>query len=78
MPTSVRDLYDNPVDKRIPNSFELVAGYQPELYYFMRYVLNFEESETEMNMDNSISLLNEDPLSMQTLLNPGNLQFLFE
>jgi len=43
---SVQGLYDNDQDQSIPSSFHLVAGFQPELYSFMRYKLGFTEEET--------------------------------
>lgn len=44
----------------------------------MRYKLHFTEDETEIDGQNAKSLFDDDPLSMQTLINPGNLNFLFE
>lgn len=55
-----------------------MAGYQPELYYFMRYRLGFTEAETYIDSQNAKTIFSEDPASMQTLINPANLQFFFE
>lgn len=71
-------MYNNVEDQSIPSSFALVAGYEPELYYFMRYRLNFTEKETEIQSENAGKIFDDDPTSMQTLLNPGNLQFFYE
>lgn len=76
--TSVQHLYDNDLDQSIPSRFGLVAGYEPELYYFMRYKLGYTEEETTMASENAQSLLAADASSFTTLLNPTNLQFFFE
>ena len=73
MVTSAQHLYNNPEAQTIPSSYNLVVGYEPELYYFMRYKLNMNETETQIYTDNAVSLFNADVKSMQTLLNPVNL-----
>lgn len=71
-------MYDNDLDQSIPSRFSLVAGYEPELYYFMRYKLHYTEAETNIQSQNSQNLLAEDGASFTTLLNPTNLQYFFE
>lgn len=47
--TSVQHLYNNDADQMIPGAFQLITGYEPEFYYFMRYKLGFTEEETEID-----------------------------
>lgn len=71
-------MYDNDLDQSIPTRFGLIAGYEPELYYFMRYKLQYSEHDCEIQSQNSQNLLAQDASSFTTLLNPSNLQFFFE
>jgi hypothetical protein len=71
-------LYNNDLDQSIPSRFSLIAGYEPELYYFMRYKLKYTEEEASIQSADSQNLLAVDASSFTTLLNPTNLQFFFE
>ena len=75
---SVQHLYDNKEDQSIPSRFSLVAGYEPELYYYMRYKLGYTEEESFIYITNAESLFAQDASSLKTLVNPSNLQFFFE
>lgn len=71
-------MYNNDLDQSIPSRFSLIAGYEPELYYFMRYKLKYTEEETNIQSENTRNLLRDDASSFTTLLNPTNLQYFFE
>jgi len=78
MPTSLFDLYNNSADQSIPSSYTLPAGYQPELGYYLQYVLGYSEEEATISQEETLSLLDLDPTNEKSLLNPVNLQWFFE
>ena len=69
----MQHLYDNEEDQSIPSRFSLIAGYEPELYYYMRYKLGYTEEKSFIYITNAESLFAQDASSLKTLVNPSNL-----